>query len=127
MPRPRMLMTDTGPFAELLLFGSLAAVVAILSNRLTERLRVPAPALFLAAAAAAVAVLPDLHAPPERTVERIVTVALLCILFDGGMHIGARRFRAAAAPIVIVGVVGTFLTTAAVATLAHVALGFSWY
>jgi cell volume regulation protein A len=122
-----MLMTDTGPFAELLLFGSLAAVAAILSNRLTDRLRVPAPALFLGAAAGAVAALPDLHAPPERTVERIVTVALLCILFDGGMHIGARRFRAAAAPIVLAGVVGTFLTTAAVAVLAHVGFGFSWY
>jgi cell volume regulation protein A len=120
-------MTDTGPFAELLFFTSLAAVVAVLSNRLTERLRVPAPALFLGAAAAAVAVLPGLEAPPERTVKRIVTVALLCILFDGGMHIGARRFRAAAGPIVIVGVAGTFLTTAAVAVVAHYGFDFSWY
>jgi cell volume regulation protein A len=121
-------MTDTGPFAELLFLISPAAVVAVLSNRLTERLRVPAPALFLgAAAAAAAAALPGLEAPPERTVERIVTVALLCILFDGGMHIGARRFRAAAAPIVIVGVAGTFLTTAAVAVVAHYGFDFSWY
>jgi len=45
-----MFMTDTGPFAQLLLLLSLAAVAAVLSNRLTARLRVPAPALFLAAA-----------------------------------------------------------------------------
>ena len=120
-------MTDIGPFAQLLLPLSLAAVVAVLSNRLTARLRVPAPALFLAAAALAAAVLPGLNAPPERTVERIVTVALICILFDGGMHIGWRRFRAAAAPIVVVGVAGTFLTTAAVAAVAHFGFGFSWY
>ena len=120
-------MTDTGPFAQLLLVLSIATVAAVLSNRLTARLRVPAPALFLAAAAVAAAALPGLGAPPERTVERIVTVALLCILFDGGMHIGWRRFRAAAAPIVVVGVAGTFLTTAAVAALAHFAFGFSWY
>lgn len=120
-------MTDTGPFAQLLLVLSLAAVAAVLSNRLTARLRVPAPALFLAAAAIAVTVLPGLEAPPERTVERIVTVALLCILFDGGMHIGWRRFRSAAAPIVVVGVAGTFLTTAAVAAVAHFGFGFSWY
>src|SRR5450631_701536 len=120
-------MTDVGPFAQLLLFLSLATVVAVLSNRLTARIRVPAPALFLAAAALAVAVLPGLNAPPERTVERIVTVALVCILFVGGMHIGWRRFRAAAAPIVVVGVAGTFLTTAAVAAVAHVTFGFSWY
>jgi cell volume regulation protein A len=123
-----MFMTDTGPFAQLLLVISLAAVAAVLSNRLTARLRVPAPAMFLAVSAVAVA-LPGLGlgAPPERMVERIVTVALLCILFDGGMHIGWRRFRGAAAPIVVVGVVGTFLTTAAVAAVAHFCFGFSWY
>jgi cell volume regulation protein A len=120
-------MTDIGPFAHILLLVSLAAVVAVLSNRLTTRLRVPAPALFLGAAALAAAVFPDLHAPPQRTVERIVTVALICILFDGGMHIGWRRFRAAAAPIVVVGVIGTFLTTAAVAAVANFGFGFSWY
>jgi cell volume regulation protein A len=120
-------MTDTGPFAQLVLPLSLAAVAAVLSNRLTARLRVPAPALFLAAAAVAAAALPGLGPPPERTVERIVTVALLCILFDGGMHIGWRRFRAAAAPIVVVGVAGTFLSTAAVAAVAHFGFGFSWY
>jgi potassium/hydrogen antiporter len=122
-----MFMTDTGPFAELLLVLSLAAVAAILSNRLTSRTRVPAPALFLVVAATTGAVLPGVVAPPERTVERIVTVALLCILFDGGMHIGWRRFRAAAAPIVVVGVAGTFLTAAAAAAVAHFGFGFGWY
>src|SRR5450759_3051372 len=122
-----MLMTDTGPFAQLLLVVSLVAVAAVLSNRLTARLRVPAPALFLAVAAVAAAALPGLVAPPERIVERIVTLALLCILFDGGMHIGWRRFRGAAAPIVVVGVAGTFLTAAAVAAVAHFGFGFSWY
>src|SRR5665811_1580076 len=122
-----MLMTDTGPFAQLLLILSLVAVAAVLSNRLTARIRVPPPALFLAAAAIAAAVFPGLKAPPKRTVERIVTVALICILFDGGMHIGWRRFRAAAAPIVIVGVAGTFLTAAAVAAVAHFGFGFNWY
>ena len=120
-------MTDIAPFSQVLLLVSLAAVVAVLSNRLTARLRVPAPALFLAAAALAVAVMPGLKAPPERMVERIVTVALVFILFDGGMHIGWRRFRAAAAPIVVVGVAGTFLTTTAVAAVAHFGFGLSWY
>ena len=120
-------MTDTVPFAQLLLILSLVAIAAVLSNRLTARMRVPAPALFLVAAALAAAIVPGLNAPPERTVERIVTLALVCILFDGGMHIGWRRFRAAAAPIVVVGVAGTFLTTAAAAAVAHFGFGFSWY
>jgi len=120
-------MTDIDPFAQVLLLLSLATVVGVLSNRLSARLRVPAPALFLAAAALAAAALPGLKAPPERTVERIVTVALICILFDGGMHIGWRRFRAAAAPIVVVGVAGTFLTTGAVAAAAHFWFALSWF
>ncbi len=120
-------MTDSVPFAQLLLVLSLLAVAAVLSNGLTARLRIPAPALFLAAAAVAAAALPGLTAPPERTVERIVTVALVCILFDGGMHIGWWRFQAAAAPIVVVGVAGTFLTAAAAAAVAHYGFGFSWY
>lgn len=78
-----MFTTDTARFAQLLLFLSLAVVAAVLSHRLTARLRVPAPALFLAAAALAAAALPGLEARPDRTVERIVTVALICILFDG--------------------------------------------
>jgi cell volume regulation protein A len=120
-------MTDTGPFAHLLLLVSLAALAAVLSNRLSARVRVPAPAVFFAAAAAAVSVIPGLTEPPLRTVERVVTVALLCILFDGGAHIGRRRLRAAIGPVLTVGVLGTFLTAAATALVAHVGFGFDWY
>ena len=63
----------------------------------------------------------------EQLVERVVTVALLCILFDGGMHLGWSRFRRSAAPITVIGVAGTFLTAAAAAVLAHVAFGLDWY
>nr|MBA2560476.1 cation:proton antiporter [Propionibacteriales bacterium] len=102
-------------------------LAALLSNRLTELIRIPAPLLVLVAAAGAVALIPGLHAPPERTVERLVTVALVCILFDGGLHMGSSKFRAAAAPIVIVGMLGTFLTVAAAAVFIHLAFGLVWY
>lgn len=59
--------------------------------------------------------------------ERIITIALVLVLFDGGMHIGWLRFRAAAVPIVSAGVVGTFLTAAGAAVLLHVAFGIDWY
>lgn len=119
-------MTDTTAFAEILLVLSLAALAAIVSNRLTERLRLPAPAVFLVMAAAATT-LPGIDQPPQRTVERMVTIALLCILFDGGLNIGWHRFRGSVVPITVVGVAGTFLTTAAAAVLAHVAFGLDWY
>ncbi|MBV9594012.1 MAG: cation:proton antiporter [Actinobacteria bacterium] len=120
-------MADTHTFAQIVLAAAVVGLAAVLSNRLTERLHVPAPAVLLVVSAVAVKVIPDLHAPPTRTVERLVTVALLCILFDGGIRIGVTRFRAAAMPIALVGVLGTFLTVAAAGALAHWAFDLSWY
>jgi potassium/hydrogen antiporter len=120
-------VTDAQPFAVIVLLTAAVGLVAVLSNRLTERVKIPSPALVLVGAAVAVQVVPALHAPPRLAVERVVTVALVCILFDGGMHIGWSRFRSAAAPIGTVGVLGTFLTVAAAAVLAHLAFGLAWY
>ena len=120
-------MSDIQPFAWLVLVVAVVGLIAVLSNHLTEHVKVPAPGLFLAGAAVAVAVVPGLNAPPETTVLRLVTVALLVILFDGGMHMGWRRFRSAQGPIMMLGVVGTFLTVAAAAVLAHAAVGLLWY
>jgi cell volume regulation protein A len=120
-------VTDVQPFALVVLLAAAVGLVAVLSNRLTDRLKIPSPALVLAGAVIAVNAVPALHAPPERIVERVVTVALVCILFDGGMHIGWSRFRSAAAPIALAGLAGTFLTAAAAALLAHVALSLGWY
>lgn len=120
-------MHDTQSFAlEVLLVGAVG-VVAVLSNRLTERLRVPAAAVLLAAAAVAVQVVPALDPPPAWAVEQVVSIALVLILFDGGMGIGRGRFREAAVPISVVGVVGTFLTAGGCALLAHTAFGLDWY
>jgi cell volume regulation protein A len=120
-------VSETYHYALLVLLGSAALLAAVLANRLTERLKIPAPLLVLAGAAVAAAVVPSLSTMPERTVERIVTVALVLILFDGGLHIGWPRFREAAAPITVVGVAGTFLTAAAGAGLLHTVFGLEWY
>ena len=120
-------MTDAEPFALLIVLMAAVGLVAVLSNRLTDRVKLPAPVLVLVGAAIAVKVIPALHAPPRQAVERVVTVALVCILFDGGMHIGWARFRSAAGPISVIGVLGTFLTVAAGALLVHVAFGLAWY
>jgi cell volume regulation protein A len=120
-------VTDAQSFGLLVLVVAAAGMAAVASHRVTERLRIPAPALFLVAAAIAAQLVPKVHAPPLKTVEHVVTLALVAILFDGGMQIGWRRFRAAASTIAFVGVVGTFLTTAALAVLAHVLFGLDWY
>lgn len=120
-------MPDTEPFALLIVLMAAVGLVAVLSNRLSQRVKLPSPALVLVGAAIAVKVIPALHGPPQQTVERVVTVALACILFDGGLNIGWARFRSAAAPIAIVGVLGTFLTVIAGALLVHFAFGLAWY
>jgi cell volume regulation protein A len=123
--RPKV--TDTQHYALLVLLIAAVGLVAVLSNRLTHRVKIPSPALVLVGAAVAVKVVPSLHTPTQQAVERIVTVALACILFDGGMHIGWARFRSSAGPIAMTGVLGTFGTVAAAAVLGHVTLGLAWY
>ena len=120
-------MSDTDSFAWLVLVVAAVGLAALLSNRVTERLKVPAPALLLVATAVVVKLASDVHVPAERTVERLVTVALVCILFDGGMHIGWSRFKAAAVPVTVVGTVGTFLTVAGAAGFLHFVIGLGWY
>jgi cell volume regulation protein A len=105
---------------------SLAALAAILSNRIGERIRVPAPALFLVGAAVASDLFPPLGTMPVATVQNVVTGALVLILFEGGMHIGWRRLRPVVGPVLWVGVAGTVVTAAGIALLAHTALGFDW-
>ena len=118
---------------EILTFGTIVLVVAggfafaLLTSKLTERFPVPAPALFLLAAAVASDLFPHLTDHVSvRNVERIAVVALIVILFDGGFGIGLRRFRVAALPIVSLGLLGTFATAGLVAVFAHAAFGFAW-
>jgi cell volume regulation protein A len=117
---------ELADFGLVVLVVSAGVTVALLARRLSERFPVPAPALFLLAAAIASDVVSDLSDISIRTVERIGVVALIVILFDGGMHVGWRRFRRAAVPIVSLGVVGTFATAGVMAVAAHYLFGFDW-
>jgi len=119
--------------SELHEFGTVVLVVAagffgaLGTYKVTERFPIPAPALFLVAAAVVSDLFPDqADRLSVRSVERIAVVALIVILFDGGMQVGWRRFRGAAFPITLLGVVGTFATAAVMAVFAHAFFGFDW-
>jgi potassium/hydrogen antiporter len=120
-------MNEIRTFATIVLVVEGGFLLALAASKVSERFRIPAPALFLLAAALASDVFPRLadHVP-IRTVERIGVVALIIILFDGGMIVGWRRFRTSALPITVVGIVGTFATAAAIALVAHLALDLDW-
>ena len=118
-------MAATAQFGLIVLVVGLAGTVAVLSNRLSARLRVPAPAFFLVAAVAVAELWPRV-APPVGVVQKAVTVALAIILFDGGLHIGWRKFRSAASAIVWTGIAGTLVTAAGAAVAAHFVTGLGW-
>jgi cell volume regulation protein A len=113
-------------FGWLVLGVSLAALAAILSTRVGDRIGIPAPALFLIGAAVASDLFPALGRLDVPTVQNVVTAALVFILFDGGMHIGWRRLRPAAGAVLWLGVAGTVVTAGGVTALAHYGLGFDW-
>jgi potassium/hydrogen antiporter len=114
-------------FAVTILLVSLAGSLAIGFRVLSDRWAIPAAALLLIVSAALSDVFNGLHeALSIADVQRLATVALIVILVDGGMHIGMRRFRAAAAPILTLGLVGTFGTMAIVAVTVHELLDVSW-
>ncbi len=120
-------MHEAISFGLIVLGIAVTGMLAVLSSRLSDLLRVPAPAIFLVCAAVAAHLSDGLHRLPHQTVERTVSVALIVILFDGGLHIGRGRISAALVPVLSVGVLGTFLTAAAVAVLTHLVIGAGWW
>src|ERR687884_199875 len=120
-------MSEIPHFATLVLVVAGGFALAALSTRLTDRVPGPAPALFLVAAAVVSDLWPAVYDHvPIRTVERIAVVALVVILFNGGIDIGLARLRGALAPVLSLGLAGTFLTAGGIALVAHVALGMDW-
>src|SRR5215471_18135734 len=119
-------MHETRVFGLIVLLVSAAFVLAVLSSRVSERVLLPGPALFLLAAAVLSDIFSSLGNIEIRTVERIGVVALIVILFDGGSRIGVRRMRTALVPVLLLGLPGTFATAGVVALAAHWLLGFSW-
>jgi potassium/hydrogen antiporter len=121
-------VTEITDFGLVVLIVAGIVALAVLSNKLSERVPIPAPAIFLLAAAGAAHLWP--RGLGDRLsildVERLAVVALVVILFDGGMRVGLRRFRVAAVPICALGVLGTFATAGLIALAGRYLFEFSW-
>jgi cell volume regulation protein A len=118
-------VTETTDFGLIVLIVAGGFAVAVALSKLTDRFPVPGPAIFLLAAAIASDIFPGLTLP-IRSVERIGVVALVVILFDGGMEVGLRRFRSAVVEITLLGLLGTFATAGLIAVAAHEFFDFGW-
>jgi potassium/hydrogen antiporter len=120
-------VTEITHFGLAVLIVAAIVALAVLSTKLSERVPIPAPAIFLLAAAGAAHLWPRLaNKLSILGVERVAVVALVVILFDGGMRVGWKRSRAAAGPICILGVVGTFATAGLIALAGRYLFDFSW-
>ena len=120
-------MTEISDFGLIVLAVSAAVFVALLGMRLADRLSLPYAAVILVGTvvlAETVDALEDVVS--ILGVERVTVAALVVILFDGGLHIGTRRFRQSAGPILALGVLGTFATAGLVAVAGHYLLGLDW-
>ena len=113
-------------------FPQLALAVALLLAALVaapffERIRLPSPAAFLVVGIAAgllgVAPTGELRVV---TLEQVGAVALFVILFHGGLGTGFGAARAAARPILALGLFGTVATAGGLAFAAHYLLGLDW-
>jgi cell volume regulation protein A len=120
-------MSELTDFALIVLIVAGGSSLAILATQLGHRLPIPAPVVFLVAAAIASDLWPQLREDLSiRTVQRVAVVALIVVLLNGGMDIGWRRLRASAGPVVSIGVLGTFLTAGVMAVAAHALIGLDW-
>jgi potassium/hydrogen antiporter len=120
-------VTEISDFGGIVLIVSAGVFLAVLAMRVADRISVPNAAVFLLGAGTLAALSETLRdALSIEAVERIGVIALIVILFDGGLHIGLGRFRRSAIPILTLGVFGTFLTAGLMALSAHYLLGLSW-
>ena len=120
-------MSEITDFGLVVLAVSVAILAALICMRFAERLSIPFAALILVLTALIASASTYVQSALSiAEVQDVATVALVVILFDGGLQIGAARFRKSLRPILTLGVLGTFLTAGGVAVAARYVLGFSW-
>jgi cell volume regulation protein A len=104
-----------------------AVLAALAFARAGERLRIPAPAVFLLAAAVASDVSEPLRtALSPKQVGWIASAALIVILFDGGVSLGWSHVRPVLGIVVAIGVGATVIAAAVIAVAAHVLVDLGW-
>ncbi len=112
--------------AELVAVVGAIGLAALLLQPPATRLRLPDPLLFLALGVVIGGSSEAQDAITGDILQIVGTVALVIILADGGLRCGFRAFRAVLGPVLALGVVGTLLSFAAIAVLAHELTSLPW-
>ncbi len=120
-------MSASLPVDRLVLAGALLVIVGVLATVLAARTRAPSLLLFLAAGM----VIADdglalVRFDDAELAQTVGVIALVVILFEGGLTVAPRELRAVAVPAALLASVGTFVTAAVVAVAAHELIDVSW-
>ena len=122
-------MNAAEPTATALLLAAFGAllVIAVLFSRATERLSVPVALLFLLVGMLAGSEgIGGIPFDDYAVAYRLGTMALVLILFDGGLNTPMQAVRRVAAPAAVLATVGVMLTAGGVILFAHYVLARSW-
>lgn len=122
-------MTGIEPNATALLLASfgMLLLIAVLFSRATARLSVPVALLFLLVGMVAGSEgIGGIPFDDYAVAYRLGTMALVLILFDGGLNTPMTAVRRVAAPATVLATLAVMLTAAAVTVIAHYLLGRPW-
>ena len=114
------------PVDRLILLGALLCLAGIVSSKLSTRVGVPVLVLFLLVGMAAGSEgIGGVAFENYGLAHGIGTLALVMILFDGGLRTTRAAFRAAAAPSLVLATLGVLVTAALTGWAASLLLGVS--
>jgi cell volume regulation protein A len=122
-----MLSTEPFPTAVLLTISGVLLAISVLFSRASRRFGIPVALLFLG-----IGMLAGSEGPGGIAFEdygfafRLGTVALVLILFDGGLNTPLSAVRSALRPATVLATVGVVATAALAGVAAHLLFGFGW-
>ena len=123
---PLLAIVEPGPTALLLAVVGVLLLTATLFSRTVDKLGVPVVLLFLLLGVFAGSETAGfLRFDDHLLAMRLGTLALVLILFDGGLNTRMSAVRAAGAPALVLATVGVLLTAGLVALVARL-LGLTW-
>ena len=123
--RTIMRASEPSATAVLLLAVGVLLALAVLSTRATRRAGLPVALVFLVVGLAAGRQLTGLGLDDYRLAYRLGTVALVLILFDGGLNTPASALARGARPAAVLASIGVAATAVLVAVAAR-ACGLAW-
>ena len=113
--------------AALLAASSLILLAALALEPMARRIDIAVPLVFLGVGLALGALSGTArHEVNAGHLETVGTIALVLILVDGGLRTGIVALRRELAPVLTLGIVGTFATFVLVAVATHWVAGLDW-